>query len=258
METIAIFNTRGGSGKSAATVFLADFLSAAFRKRVLVVDLDPQQSSSVALLGEERMYEGFGRKKSLPHLMERAINEDLPPSPIIYSAVERPQYRGRKGVVYLAPIHVLACEREAWHDLNHNLTTLPPAERQASYGLLDKLLRKLDGEFDICLIDFPGHETGPICKNGLRAARWWLFPCVPDRSGIRDIQGPRAAIKVARLRLAWASALTSSGRSLRFPVSTSRYARIISPPCSWANATTAASCPSNPRPLSPCPLVLTR
>ena len=140
------------------------------------------------------MYEGFGRKKSLPHLMERAINEDLSPNSIIYSAIERPQYRGRKGVIYLAPIHVLACEREAWHDLDLTLITLPPAERQASYGLLDKLLRKLDDEFDICLIDFPGHETGPISKNGLRAARWWLFPCVPDRSGIRDIQGLDAAI----------------------------------------------------------------
>jgi chromosome partitioning protein len=84
MQTIAVFNTRGGSGKSAVTVFLADFLATAFKKRILVVDLDPQQSSSVALLGEERLYEGFGRKKSLPELMERALREELPPSAATY------------------------------------------------------------------------------------------------------------------------------------------------------------------------------
>ena len=197
MQTIAIFNTRGGSGKSAVTVFLADFLSTVFKKRVLVVDLDPQQSSSVALLGEERLYEGFGRKKSLPPILERALREDLLPNAILYSAIERPKYRGRKGTVYLAPIHVLACERESWHDLHLTLTSISPSRQASSYGLLSSLLHKVSADFDVCLIDFPGHETGPITKNGLRAANWWLFPCVPDRAGIRDIEGPVTAIKDA-------------------------------------------------------------
>ena len=73
MHTIAVFNTRGGTGKSAATVFLADFLSTSFAKRVLVVDLDPQQSSSVALLGEDRLCEGFSSNASLPLLMRSAM-----------------------------------------------------------------------------------------------------------------------------------------------------------------------------------------
>ena len=55
MQTIAVFNTRGGTGKSAITVFLADFLSTCFAKRLLAIDLDPQQSSSVALLGEDKL-----------------------------------------------------------------------------------------------------------------------------------------------------------------------------------------------------------
>jgi chromosome partitioning protein len=197
MQTIAVFNTRGGSGKSAVTVFLADLLATAFEKRILVLDLDPQQSSSVALLGDERLYEGFERGKSLPELMERALTEELLPHDVLYHAIERPKYKGRKGTLYLAPLHVLACEREAWHDLDRTLNELPASKQPTSYSLLSKLLRQLDDEFDLCLIDFPGHETGPISKNGLRAAGWWLFPCVPDRAGIRDIEGPVAAIKDA-------------------------------------------------------------
>jgi chromosome partitioning protein len=198
MQTIAVFNTRGGSGKSAVTVFLADFLATAFEKRVLVVDLDPQQSSSVALLGEERLYEGFGRKKSLPELMERALTEEVQPNAVLYHAIERPKHpRPRKGTLYLGPLHVLACEREAWHDLDRTLGEIPASRQSTGVGLLGRLLKQVDDEFDVCLIDFPGHETGPISKNGLRAADWWLFPCVPDRAGIRDIEGPVTAIRDA-------------------------------------------------------------
>jgi chromosome partitioning protein len=197
MQTIAVFNTRGGSGKSAITVFLADFLSTAFKKRVLVVDLDPQQSSSVALLGDERLHNGFGQDKSLPRLLLRLSDEELHPNAVLHHAIERPTAKGRKGTVYLSSLRVLSCEREDWYDLDRILKDLPAPERPASYLRLRRLLGLVDAEFDICLIDFPGHETGPITRNGLRAADWWLFPCVPDRAGIRDIQGPVTAIKAA-------------------------------------------------------------
>ena len=55
MKTVAVFTTKGGTGKSALTVLLAEFLATGFEQRVLVVDLDPQQSSAVALLGDERL-----------------------------------------------------------------------------------------------------------------------------------------------------------------------------------------------------------
>jgi chromosome partitioning protein len=56
MQTVAVFALKGGVGKSAITVFLADFLTSIFNQRVLVVDLDPQQSTTIALLGEARAH----------------------------------------------------------------------------------------------------------------------------------------------------------------------------------------------------------
>jgi chromosome partitioning protein len=198
MQTVAVFNTRGGSGKSAATVFLADFLSTLFSKRVLVVDLDPQQSASVALLGDERLIAGFKDGKSLPKLLERSLSEELKPDAVRGGVIERPRTnRSRKGTAYLAALNVLACEREDWHDLDDYLRDRPAGRRPATVTLLRGLLDRVRDDFDICLIDFPGHETGPMSQIGLRAADWWLFPCVPDRAGIRDLEGPGKAIRDA-------------------------------------------------------------
>ena len=50
MFKIALFNQKGGVGKSAATVNLAGCLEREFKKRVLVMDCDAQQNSSLHLL----------------------------------------------------------------------------------------------------------------------------------------------------------------------------------------------------------------
>ena len=197
METIAVFNTRGGSGKSAATVFLADFLSSSRKKRVLVVDLDPQQSSSVAILGEERVYEGMDSGKCLAILLAGILEKERVASDGRAFLMERPQGKGRGRSKYLGPVHVMAGNRQRWAALAERLGALAHRKERGIYGLLNKVLQSLNDDFDICLIDFPAHETGPITKNGLRASGWWVFPCVPDRSGIRDIEGPIGAFREA-------------------------------------------------------------
>ena len=59
MQSVGVFHTKGGVGKSAVTVFLADFLSSLHERRILVVDLDPQGSSTRALIPEPRLKEAF-------------------------------------------------------------------------------------------------------------------------------------------------------------------------------------------------------
>ena len=51
MRAVAIYNNKGGEGKSTVTVGLAEFLAGNLGYRVLVVDLDTQASSSRSLLG---------------------------------------------------------------------------------------------------------------------------------------------------------------------------------------------------------------
>jgi hypothetical protein len=151
----------------------------------------------VALLGDELLHSAFGKKKSLPQLLARVSRENLQPNAVMYHTIERPKPKSRKGTLYLESVRVLACEREDWTNLDQSYAELPLAQRRATYTHLATLLKLIDGEIDVCLIDFPGHETGPITMNGLRAADWWLFPCVPDRAGSRDLEGPLTAIKDA-------------------------------------------------------------
>ena len=53
MLTIAIANLKGGVGKSTTTVCLAEALALHHRKRVLILDLDPQANTSFMLLSRQ-------------------------------------------------------------------------------------------------------------------------------------------------------------------------------------------------------------
>lgn len=52
-HVISTINLKGGVGKTTTTVALAETLSSEFRKRVLVIDLDPQTNATTMLIGEK-------------------------------------------------------------------------------------------------------------------------------------------------------------------------------------------------------------
>jgi chromosome partitioning protein len=53
-QIVSTINLKGGVGKTHTTVALAETCSAERRKKVLVVDLDPQTNATVMLIGEDR------------------------------------------------------------------------------------------------------------------------------------------------------------------------------------------------------------
>jgi chromosome partitioning protein len=196
MQTIAVFALKGGVGKTAITVFLADFLSSVFDQRVLVVDLDPQQSSSVALLGEERLLGALERQASVGRLILDSIESRERAENVLSYASEREAVSPKGRYKYLQSVWVLASDREAWHDLDDTLNGLRATQQGGSWQLLRKALAPVRGKFDICLIDFPASYTGAITKNGVVAADWWLFPVEPNRMAARDVDGPRRLLRV--------------------------------------------------------------
>jgi chromosome partitioning protein len=195
MQTVAVFALKGGVGKSAITVFLADFLSSIFDQRVLVVDLDPQQSSTIALLGEDRFLAAYKKEASVGKLLLNMLDRNPKASNVLSHTTARPMVKEKGRYKYLQAVSVLASDREAWHDLDDRLSLTPVAQQTASWGLLRSALRSVQDEFDICLIDFPASYTGPITKNGIVAADWWLFPIEPNRMAARDIDGPRRLLR---------------------------------------------------------------
>lgn len=51
MKSIAMFNNKGGVGKTTLTCNLASYIATTFRKKVLVVDCDPQCNSTQLIMG---------------------------------------------------------------------------------------------------------------------------------------------------------------------------------------------------------------
>ena len=97
MRSIAIVNQKGGCGKTTTTVNLAGAL-AIDGARVLLVDMDPQAHSSLAL-GinpdelDENLYEVLAEPEGaqdLPRIIINVIDGiDLAPSSIVLSALEQ-------------------------------------------------------------------------------------------------------------------------------------------------------------------------
>src|ERR1700733_11785525 len=57
MKTVAMFNNKGGVGKTTLTCNLASYIASEFQKHVLVVDCDPQCNSTQLIMGVEEAAE---------------------------------------------------------------------------------------------------------------------------------------------------------------------------------------------------------
>lgn len=197
MHTIAVYSHKGGAGKSSLTVFLAEFLASKYggKNRVLVVDLDAQQSSSYTLLGEKLLFAALEKGKSVTKLMRNQLAGDNSPTTAIQFVQERSGFSGRSNIKYLETLHVLPSDREDWHDLNDHFYDVGKHDGDVYFPVLANALAPIKHHFDICLIDFPGHDQGPLIRSGIYAADWWLYPVQPDRMGARDPDSSRQLIK---------------------------------------------------------------
>ncbi len=181
MQSVGVFHTKGGVGKSAVTVFLADFLSSLHERRLLVVDLDPQGSSTRALIPEPRLKAAFDEGRSLSKVLAATSKGKLTRKAVEHAIIRRPATtKPRRGSVPLAEVAVLATEPRGYRSLADVMGELPKAERKKHLSMLRKVLDEVADDFDLALIDFPGSELPFWTFMGLRATDFWLLPEIPD------------------------------------------------------------------------------
>ena len=162
MRTIAIVNQKGGCGKTTTAVNLAGCLEAE-GARVLLVDMDPQAHSTLAL-GidpedlDENLYEvlaepaGEGRLRSV--LQPAGGRLDVAPSGIVLSALEQK----------------LAGERS-----------------DARTGRLAAALAPVAGLYDFALIDCPPN-VGILTFNALRASSEVIVPLETSHFAMHGVE----------------------------------------------------------------------
>lgn len=171
---VSTINLKGGVGKTTTTVALGEVLSEAFRKRVLIIDLDPQTNATIMLIGEEKWKELNEQGYTLASLFQDALNEthnfDL-------------QKTLQKGVSNVRDVRTLDLIPSSLDliDVQDRLASMPSGRffTNNPTEVLRRAVKPILDEYDYVLIDCPPN-LGLITLNGLRISNGYIIPTIPD------------------------------------------------------------------------------
>lgn len=173
-RVIALINLKGGVAKTTMTVGLAETLAAQYKKKVLVIDLDPQTNATVVLVGEDRWKVANEKGHTLATLFKDAIsnekNFDLD-STLMKSVSD---VQGAQAIDLLPSSLDLI-------DVQDRLASMPSGQFYSAtpIDLLRLAVKPILDDYDIVLIDCPPN-LGIITLNGLRISEGYIIPSVPD------------------------------------------------------------------------------
>jgi chromosome partitioning protein len=80
-KIVSTINLKGSVGKTTMTVALAEFLALEHKKKVLLIDLDPQTNATVSLMDEQTWFNKDKKGETLLQLfkdkLERTLEFDI-------------------------------------------------------------------------------------------------------------------------------------------------------------------------------------
>lgn len=174
-HVISTINLKGGVGKTTTTVALAEVLSAEMRKKVLVIDLDPQTNATVMLIGEPKWKQLNAREHTLARLFKDSLNPDDKKFNL-----EKALQKNVSNVKSTIGIDLLPSSLDLI-DVQDRLATVPSG-RYYSVNPIEILWRSVKSiidEYDVVIVDCPPN-LGIITLNGLRISHGYIIPTIPD------------------------------------------------------------------------------
>lgn len=172
-KKIAVINLKGGVGKTTTAVGVSTVLSGAYRKRVLLIDLDPQTNATIMLIGEENWKDLNKRGMTLDTVFRRALTGS---SPINIRAIIQ---RGVGNIEEVTKLDLLPSSLDMVDLQDRIATAHGPLYNNNPTDILKNAIGGIEAYYDYIIIDCPPN-LGLITLNGLRIADGYVIPAIPD------------------------------------------------------------------------------
>lgn len=184
-KVIATISLKGGVGKTTITAGLAEFMSAEFGRKVLLIDLDSQINLTTMMISEADWFDLNKKGLTIATMFKDAVegtsNFDVQAS--IQQSVS--PVKKVTGVDLLPSSLDLIGLQEQVSALRVN-----EGSPTSAVDILGKAIEPVAAYYDYILIDCPPN-VGPITLNGLAMADGYIIPTIPDvlsTYGIPQIQ----------------------------------------------------------------------
>jgi chromosome partitioning protein len=189
---IAIANSKGGVGKSTTTVILADYLAFFHQLRVLVIDLDPQATTSCLLKSVTGLELARQQRQTLTHYLDQLKDGQTPnladfrqvnvSNLVELQATPRAGRTGR--IDLIASVPSLWFAEQAFVERYYSAGGQPT---QQLFGALSTGLEPLHDQYDVVLIDCPPNYSS-LTQAGLLLADAVISPTTADEIALMSLK----------------------------------------------------------------------
>ncbi len=177
-HVISVLNMKGGVGKTTTTLMLGEFLAGEFGKKVLLVDMDPQISLSISMLGEDHWTQINEAGATLVPMFLDALLEGRRSAPQF--DVEATLQRNASNVQGVTTVDLLPSSYDVI-PLQRHLAVMTVAQRSPvkAWDVLRDGVAPIIDDYDYVLIDCPP-SLEVMTMNALRISDGYVIPTIPD------------------------------------------------------------------------------
>lgn len=179
---IAMINMKGGVAKTTTTIGLAEALVIHKKKKVLVIDLDPQTNATSILISPEEWQQVNDEGQTIYHLFKEATDKTYPKRFDINKAIRK----GVGNIKGMNKLDLLCSSVDMIYEQDDIIQAYPIDRRQGTITYLEKIINSIKEQYDYILIDCPP-SLNLITQNGLAIADSYIIPTIPDELSTRGI-----------------------------------------------------------------------